>query len=97
MLRQGAHPRSSFVEPSSLPRSPERVRVRQAVAEVAAFVARLVMLPLVAVGGALAGVMFVLLLPICGIASIAEGIALGAWRQVRSFPHRPAPHREPLD
>ncbi len=55
---------------------------------------RLIVAPFVAIAAALAGLVFVVLLPICGIASIAEAVAQGSWRFLRdSFgrePHPPA-------
>jgi hypothetical protein len=38
----------------------------------------------VAIVAAAAGLVYLLLLPVCGIASIAGGVALGAWRWVRA-------------
>ena len=46
-------------------------------------VLRLIVAPLAAIAAGLAGLLFALLLPICGIASIAEGIAKTSWRFVR--------------
>lgn len=48
-----------------------------------ATVARLLVTPFVAAAAALSGILFVVLLPVCGIASIAEGIARASWRWVR--------------
>jgi hypothetical protein len=36
-----------------------------------------------AIAGATAGLVFVVLLPICGIASLAEGFAKACWQTVR--------------
>ena len=44
---------------------------------------RLLLAPFVAAAAALSGILFVVLLPVCGIASIAEGIARASWRWVR--------------
>jgi hypothetical protein len=44
---------------------------------------RIAVAPLAAILAALAGLLFVLLLPICGIASIAEGIARTCWSAAR--------------
>lgn len=48
-----------------------------------ATVARLLAAPLVAAAAVLSGLLFVALLPVCGIASIAEGIARASWGWVR--------------
>ncbi len=40
--------------------------------------------PFAALGAALAGLVFVVLLPVCGIASIAEAIARSCWGAVRA-------------
>lgn len=48
-----------------------------------AALARLLIAPLAVVAAALAGVIFVVLLPVCGIATIAEGLARASWRYVR--------------
>jgi hypothetical protein len=42
---------------------------------------------------AVAGALFLILLPICGIASIAEGVARDAWRFLRATLHSLAPYR----
>jgi hypothetical protein len=43
------------------------------------------------VAAALAGLVFAVLLPICGIATISEGIAKASWRFVReTFTHLPS-------
>lgn len=42
----------------------------------AATLSRLALLPLAALGACVAGLIFVVLLPICGVATIAEGVAL---------------------
>lgn len=57
--------------------------LRQKGARLVATLLRLLLAPLVALAAALSGALFVLLLPICGIASIAEGIARASWRQLR--------------
>ncbi len=40
--------------------------------------------PFAALGAALAGLVFVVLLPVCGIASIAEAVARSCWGAVRA-------------
>lgn len=95
MLRQAAHPRTTFAAPPSLVDEPERVR--HEVARAAAAVGRLLLLPLVAVGGALAGLVLLILLPICGIASIAEALARAAWRRLCAGAHPMPPRAVPYD
>jgi hypothetical protein len=46
-------------------------------------VARLALAPFAAVLAAVAGLVYVLLLPICGIASVASAVAQGCWRTLR--------------
>jgi hypothetical protein len=46
-------------------------------------VARLALAPFAAVLAAVAGLLYVLLLPICGIASIASAVALASWSTLR--------------
>ncbi len=48
-----------------------------------AAVARIAALPFVALAAAVAGLLFLVLLPLCGIASIAEGMARNWWAFVR--------------
>ena len=43
----------------------------------------MVVLPFAALVALAAGLVFVVLLPICGVASIAEGIFEASWREVR--------------
>jgi hypothetical protein len=65
-----------------------RGRLRHPAARGFVATARLVAAPLVAIAAALAGVVFVVLLPICGIASLAEGFAKAAWDATRALlPH----------
>lgn len=45
--------------------------------------ARVALVPFVALGGAVAGLVFLVLLPICGIGTVAEAAARGAWAFVR--------------
>lgn len=51
--------------------------------------ARIALAPFAALAAAAAGLVFVVLLPICGIASLAEGFARACWREVlRALPRR---------
>jgi hypothetical protein len=47
---------------------------------------RLIVAPVAAIGFLAAGALFVILLPVCGIASIAQGLAAGCWRLLRPTP-----------
>jgi hypothetical protein len=70
--------------------------VRQSAAHSATVALRLIAAPFFGVAAALAGLLFAALLPICGIATISEGIAKAAWRFVReTFAQLPKrqPHR----
>jgi hypothetical protein len=49
---------------------------------------RLALVPFAAVAAALAGAIYVLLLPICGLASVVGGIAAAAWACIRTAPLR---------
>lgn len=65
--------------------------VRQSAARPARIALRLIAAPIVCVAAALAGLVFAVLLPICGIATICEGIAKASWRFVReTFTHLPS-------
>ncbi len=57
--------------------------VRQSAARSVTMPLRLIVAPFALLAAAIAGVLFAVLLPICGIATISEGIARGAWRFVR--------------
>ena len=61
-------------------------------ARVATAALRLIVAPFAAIAAAAAGLVFAVLLPICGIATIAEAIAKAAGRFVRdTFVHAPHP------
>ncbi len=81
MLRQNATGRTSFADSTGRPDPSESVR--QPVAPSGSVALRVLAAPLVLIGGALAGAVFLSLLPVCGIASIAEGVAREAWRFLR--------------
>lgn len=57
--------------------------LRRSAAPRAASIVRLAAAPFAVLAAALAGLVFVVLLPVCGIASIAEGLAKGSWAFVR--------------
>jgi uncharacterized membrane protein len=97
MLRQHVASPSEFADP---PRDGVRVPgapVRRNATPLALRIAKVVLAPLVAVGAVVAGLGYVILLPVCGIATILEGLAKVAWRFVREafrlvVPARPRPH-----
>ena len=82
MLRRSAQGRAPLDSGAALPDAaagaPRPRRARQSVA-----LARLVLAPFAAIGAALAGAIFLVLLPICGIASIAEALARICWNGAR--------------
>jgi hypothetical protein len=93
MLRQTAQSRTTFADGGDAP--PVFVApVRPSAATFGARALRLIVAPLALAAAALGGLVFAVLLPICGIATISEGIAKASWRFVREafgpVPHRPA-------
>jgi hypothetical protein len=87
MVRQVVQMRTTFApEPSpSRPAFGEgRREVRQSAALPRSRVARLLLAPFAILAGAVSGVVFAVLLPICGIASIAEAMTRACWALVRS-------------
>jgi hypothetical protein len=60
-------------------------RPRHPAARAIVATAGMIVAPAVALAAALAGIVFVLLLPVCGIASLAEGFAKAAWDAARSL------------
>lgn len=87
MVRQVVQMRTTFA-PTPAPAPPAfgagRREVRQAAAFPRSRAARLLLAPLALVVGAVAGVVFAVLLPICGIASIAEAMTRASWGLVRA-------------
>ena len=91
MLRQDAHARTTFAGGPAAPPG-GGAPVRHGAAQTAKAVLRLLAAPLALAAAALAGLLFAVLLPICGIATISEGIARSAWRFARdAFAHPPHP------
>jgi hypothetical protein len=41
--------------------------------------------PIVALAAALASILYLFLLPVCGLASVAQGIATGGWRLAKDL------------
>jgi hypothetical protein len=87
MVRQVVQMRTTFASASLLGHQalpPRRREVRQSAAFPQSSVARLLVAPFAMVVGAAAGIVFVVLLPVCGIASIAEGLTRASWALVRA-------------
>ena len=87
MLRQNAYPRASLAV-ASMPTDPERP-LRQSAARGWRMIGRLVLAPFALAAAAAAGLVFVILLPVCGIASVAEATAKSSWALVRDAFRRP--------
>jgi len=64
-------------------------KMRQLVARGLSALFQVLSLPAAALASAIAAVVFAVLLPICGIASVAEGISRVCWDHVREGMHRP--------
>ena len=75
MPRHDVHPLAYLATPSHDPAPAGGWRPRLS--------ARLLLLPFAALAAAAAGLVFVVLLPICGIASIASALAEASWGLVR--------------
>lgn len=91
MLRDDDEGRTSFAGGADAG-APRGAPVRRTAARWTTWVVRLIVAPLAGVAGAIAGLMFAVLLPICGIATICEGIAKASWRFARdAFQHVPHP------
>ncbi len=82
MLRRSVQPVTS-TDPAG-----GRSGARRSVARRFAQVGWILLAPWAALAAALAGLVFVVLLPICGIASLAEGFSCACWRAARdaAFP-----------
>lgn len=50
--------------------------------------------PLVAVVAALAGLLYAILLPVCGLASVAAGLATSGWQAAKDLAHGRRPSHE---
>jgi hypothetical protein len=85
MMRHPVHDRASLAEGAGAP-------ARQSSAPAGAIALRLIVAPLAAIAAAVAGLLFAVLLPICGIATISEGIAKASWRFLRDTMAHLAPH-----
>jgi hypothetical protein len=81
VLRQNATGRMSFAD--STGRADPSESVRHSAACRGSIALRVLSAPLVVAAVALAGAIFLILLPVCGIASIAEGVAREGLRFLR--------------
>ncbi len=97
-MRQHATPRMTFAtspEARDAPRDQRSIAARQRAGWVPS-IARWVLVVLAAPVIALVGIVYVVLLPICGIASVLEGFLEAAWNWVRAAAHPGATmHRNP--
>ncbi len=82
MVRRIVRPRMTFAAPPLVEGGAAR-DVRRFAARSLPFVGRVLLAPAVLVCAALAGMVFVILLPVCGIATIAEAMAKRGWAFVR--------------
>lgn len=82
MLRQNAYPRLSLAAESTRIDG-DASQVRRFAAQVIHTLGRILLAPPALVVAALAGALFVILLPVCGIASVAEATARSSWGLVR--------------
>ena len=90
MVRHPVHTRTTFAAPPVVEIGGAR-GVRPFVAAWWPVVGRVLLAPFVLVLSAIAGVLFAILLPVCGIATIAEAMARGGWGFVRgALSHLPA-------
>ncbi len=97
-MRQHATPRMTFATSPDARGAPsaERSNAARMRARWAPSIARWVLVVLAAPIIALAGIAYVVLLPICGIASVLEGFLGAAWNWVRASAHPGATmHRNP--
>ena len=95
MLRQNVQSRTTFADADEAPGAPG-APLRHSATSLVARALRLIVAPFALAAAALGGLLFAVLLPICGIATISEGIAKASWRFVSEaftrVPHRPS-HR----
>lgn len=91
VLRQNATGRMTFAD-STGPADPSE-SVRHSAAHRRAIALRVLAAPLVLAAMAIGGAIFLILLPVCGIASIGEGIAREGWRFLRATFRAVVPRR----
>jgi hypothetical protein len=86
---------SPHAGPFAASEGPPRLRQSVAIARLARAIARVLLAPFALVVAAGAGLVFVLLMPVCGLASIAGSISRSSWALVRGamsqFRAHPAP------
>lgn len=92
MVRQFVSPRMTFAAPPALGDG-GAPRVRRFVTARCPALARMLLAPLVLAVAAIAGVLFLILLPVCGIATIAEAVTKDGWAFVRGALTRSREHR----
>jgi hypothetical protein len=85
-LRQSAAARTSFAAESAH-RSDALARASRALARQIAAAGALALAAVAALAAALAGLVYVVLLPVCGIAWIAGGVARACWSAVSGALH----------
>jgi hypothetical protein len=88
--RRPAGPRPRWIAAPERP-GPAGAPPRRPAARAWARAVRIAIVPLAALAAAGAGLVFLVLLPICGIATLAEGVARACWGAVRGAP--PPPER----
>jgi hypothetical protein len=91
MLRS-VQTRTTFAAPPG-PGPGGAVRMRPFAAARWSAAGRVILAPFALAFAALGGIVFVFLLPICGIATIAEAVAKGGWAFVRGALSHPAEPR----
>ena len=91
-MLHSVQPRTTFAAPPA-PEPGGAVRVRPFAAARWSAAGRVLLAPFALAFAALAGVVFVILLPICGIATIAEAVAKGGWAFVHGALSHPAEPR----
>jgi hypothetical protein len=91
VVRQIAARRTTFADSTGQLHPVESAR--HIAAARAQLLVRVLAAPVVAAAFAVAGAVFVILLPVCGIASIAEAVAREGWRFLRSTGRATAPYR----
>ncbi len=91
MPRPDADARTTFAGGSTSPAG-RPAPVRQSAARMVTAALRLIVAPLALAAAAISGLLFAVLLPICGVATISEAIARAGWRFARdAFTHLPHP------
>lgn len=91
MARRDVQSRTPFASPPAPGASP----VRHPVAGRPGGLARLLLVPFAAAAAAIAGLVYLVLLPICGIASIAGAVAQASWGLLREAFGRARPRAAP--